>query len=226
MTAIATALITYRPKAAASITALLTAALAAWFTGYRHDGGLGPLAATSAGAIAAVYAAATVTAWHFALRRKRNREARAAAADTVASLAADLAAGTDPARAIAAVEPDWPAEATVTARRLRAALRIAAELGAPAAELCHRLARHLYDDHQAAARAGAQTASIRATAALLVALPVAGVALGEVALGVEAVAFLFASPAGIGAAATAMGLQAAGLAWTGALITAVNPRSS
>jgi tight adherence protein B len=226
MTAVATALITHRPKAAASITALLAAVFAAWTAGYRHDGGLGPLAAAAAGAVAAIYTAAAVTAWHLALRRKREREARRAAADTVAYLAADLAAGTDPARAIAAAEPEWPAESTVTARRLRAALRIAAELGAPAAELCRRLADHLNDDDQAAARAGAQTASIRATAALLIALPAAGVALGEGALGVEAVAFLFASPTGIGAAATAMGLQAAGLAWTGALIASVNPRSS
>jgi tight adherence protein B len=226
MTTIAIALITHRPKAAASIAALLSAAVAAWLAGYRHEGGLGLLAAAAAGAVAAIYTAAAVVAWHFALRRKREREARRAAADTVAYLAADLAAGTDPACAIAAAEPEWPAEATVTARRLRAALRIAAELGAPAAELCRRLADHLNDDDQAAARAGAQTASIRATAALLIALPVAGVALGEGALGVEAVAFLFATPAGIGAAATAMGLQAAGLAWTGALIASVNPRSS
>jgi tight adherence protein B len=226
MTTIAIALITHRPKAAASIAALLSAAVAAWLAGYRHEGGLGLLAAAAAGAVAAIYTAAAVVAWHFALRRKREREARRAAADTVAYLAADLAAGTDPACAIAAAEPEWPAEATVTARRLRAALRIAAELGAPAAELCRRLADHLNDDDQAAARAGAQTASIRATAALLIALPVAGVALGEGALGVEAVAFLFATPAGIGAAATAMGLQAAGLAWTGALIASVNPRRS
>ncbi|MEU5154508.1 type II secretion system F family protein [Glycomyces sp. NPDC021274] len=226
MTAIATTLITHRPKAAAGVTALLVAALAAWLAGWRHDGGLGPIAATTAGAVAAIYTAAAVIAWHLALRRKRHREARRAAADTVAYLAADLAAGTDPTRAVAAAEPDWPAEASATARRLRASLRIAAELGAPAAELCRRLADHLNDDDRAAARAGAQTASIRATAALLIALPVAGVALGEVALGVEAVAFLFGSPAGIGAAGAAMGLQAAGLAWTGALINSVNPGSS
>jgi tight adherence protein B len=226
MTALAIALVTHRPKATAAITALITAGLAAWLAGFRHDGGLGPLAAATAAAITAIYTAAAVIAWHLALRRKRTREARRAAADTVAYLAADLAAGTDPAHAVAAAEPEWPAEATATARRLCAALRIAAELGAPAAELCRRLADHLNHDDQAAARAGAQTASIRATAALLVALPVAGVALGEIALGVQAVAFLFANPAGIGAAATAMALQAAGLAWTGALIASVNPRSS
>ncbi|MFC3492814.1 type II secretion system F family protein [Glycomyces rhizosphaerae] len=225
MTAIATALIANRPKTAAAVTALMAALLAAWLVGSRHDGGLGPLAAVAAGTVTAIYAAAAVTAWHLALRRKRDRETRRAAADTVASLAADLAAGTDPARAVAAAEPAWPAEAHVTARRLRAALRIAAELGAPAADLCRRLAEHLREDDQAAARTQAQTASIRATAALLIALPAAGVALGE-ALGVEAVAFLFASPAGIGAAVAAMGLQAAGLAWTGALINTVNVGSS
>jgi tight adherence protein B len=223
MTAIAKAFVTHRPKTSAAATALAIAMLAAWIAGFQQR--LGPLAAITAAALAAVYTAAAVIAWHLALRRKRERKARRAAADTVAYLAADLAAGTDPNRAVAAAEPDWPADATVTARRLKAALKIAAELGAPAADLCRRLADHLREDDQSAARAQAQTASIRATAALLIALPAAGVALGE-ALGVEAVAFLLASPTGIAAAVAAMGLQAAGLAWTSALIKSVAVGSS
>ncbi|MCC3764738.1 type II secretion system F family protein [Glycomyces sp. TRM65418] len=223
MNAIVLACIAHRPKAAGALAALVTASFAAWLAG--HHRGLGPLSAITAAALAAVYTAAAVAAWHLALRRKRGREARRAAADTVAYLAADLAAGTDPARAVAAADPDWPAEATATARRLRAALKIAAELGAPAADLCRKLADHLREDDQCASRAQAQTASIRATAALLIALPAAGVALGE-ALGVDAVAFLLASPTGIAAAAAAMGLQAAGLAWTGALIQSVAAGSS
>jgi tight adherence protein B len=223
MTAIATALVAHRPKTSAAATSLAIALLAAWVAGYHQR--LGPLAALTAATLAAVYTAAAVAAWHLALRRKREREARRAAADTVAYLAADLAAGTDPTRAVAAAEPDWPAEATVTARRLKAALKIAAELGAPAADLCRKLADHLREDDQSAARAQAQTASIRATAALLIALPAAGVALGE-ALGVDAVAFLLASPTGVAAAVAAMGLQAAGLAWTSALIKSVAVGSS
>jgi tight adherence protein B len=223
MTAIAKAFVTHRPKTSAAATALVIAMLAAWIAGFHQR--LGPLAAITAAVLAAVYTAAAVIAWHLALRRKREREARRVAADTVAYLAADLAAGTDPARAVAAAEPDWPAEATVTARRLKAALTIAAELGAPAAELCRRLADHLREDDQAASRAQAQTASIRATAVLLIALPAAGVALGE-ALGVDAVVFLLASPTGIAAAVAAMGLQAAGLAWTSALIKSVAVGSS
>ncbi|GAA2299405.1 hypothetical protein GCM10009853_064610 [Glycomyces scopariae] len=220
MTAIATALITHRPKTTAIGIALAAAALAAWFAGHRHQGGLGPLAAATAGTLAALYAAAAATAWHRALRRKRRRDAERAAADTVAYLAADLAAGTDPDRAIAAAEPDWPAEAAATAARLRAALAIAAELGAPAAELCRRLADHLRETEQANARAHAQTASIRTTAALLIALPLAGIGFGEL-LGADALAFLLANPLGIAAAATAVGLQAAGAAWTAALIASV-----
>lgn len=220
MTAIADALITYRPKTTATCIAFTAALLAAWLAGYRHQGGLGPLAAVTAAAIAALYAAAAATAWHRALRRRRRREADRAAADTVAYLAADLAAGTDPVRALAAAEPDWPAEATATAARLRAALAIAADLGAPAADLCRRLAEHLRDTEQANARAHAQTASIRATAALLIALPLAGIGFGEM-LGAEAIAYLLADPLGIAAAATAIGLQAAGVAWTGALIGSV-----
>ncbi|MQM28801.1 type II secretion system F family protein [Glycomyces albidus] len=220
MTAIANALITYRPKTTAAGVALAAALLAAWLAGYRHQGGLGPLAAATAAAIAAVYAAAAVTARHRALCRRRRREADRAAADTVAYLAADLAAGTDPVRALAAAEPDWPAEAEATAARLRSALTIAADLGAPAAELCRRLAEHLRDTQQAAARAHAQTASIRTTAALLIALPVAGIGFGEM-LGAGALAYLLANPLGIAAAATAIGLQAAGVAWTGAIIGSV-----
>jgi tight adherence protein B len=220
MTAIANTLVTYRPKTAATCIALVAALLAAWLAGYRHQGGLGLLAAATAAAIAALYAAAAATAWHRALRRRRRREADRAAADTVAYLAADLAAGTDPVRALAAAEPDWPAEAVATAARLRAALTIAAELGAPAAELCRRLAEHLRETEQATARAHAQTASIRATAALLIALPLAGIGFGEM-LGAEAIAYLLANPLGIAAAATAIGLQAAGAAWTGALIGSV-----
>ncbi|RRR99803.1 type II secretion system F family protein [Glycomyces terrestris] len=220
MTDIANALITHRPKTAAACTALAAALLAAWFAGYRHQGGLGPLAAATAAAIAALYTAAAVTAWHRALRRKHRREAERTAADTVAALAADLAAGTDPVRAVATAEPDWPAEAAATAARLRAALTIAADLGAPAAELCRRLAEHLRETDQAAARAHAQTASIRASAALLIALPLAGIGFGEL-LGADTLAFLLANPLGMAAAATAMGLQAAGAAWTGALINSV-----
>lgn len=222
MTAIANALITHRPKTTAACIALTAALLAAWLAGYRHQGGLGPLAAANAALAAAVYAAAAAISWHRALLRKRRRDADRAAADTVAYLAADLTAGTDPARALASAEPDWPAEATAAASRLRAALAIAAELGAPAADLCRRLAEHLRETEQSTARAYAQTASIRATAALLIALPAVGVAFGEL-LGAQALAFLLANPLGMAAAATAMGLQAAGLAWTGALINSVGP---
>ncbi|GAA1663279.1 hypothetical protein GCM10009830_05730 [Glycomyces endophyticus] len=213
-------MLVHRPKTTAACVAVAAALLAAWLAGYRHQGGLGPLAAATGGTVAAVYTAAAVTAWHRALRRKRRRDAERAAADTVAYLAADLAAGTDPVRALAAAEPDWPAEAAATAARLRAALTIAAELGAPAAGLCRRLAEHLRETEQSNARAHAQTASIRTTAALLIALPLAGVGFGEM-LGAQPIAFLLANPLGTAGVATAMGLQAAGAAWTAALIGSV-----
>src|SRR5690606_25401025 len=137
----------------------------------------------------------------------------------------DLAAGTDPQRAIAAVEPDWPSRAPAATRRLASAWAVAAELGAPAAALCGRLAEHLREDERAAARVRAQTASIHATAALLTALPAAGVALGE-ALGVGAVAFLLTTLPGLACLAAAMALQAAGLAWTRALIRSVGTEAA
>ncbi|WP_051326093.1 type II secretion system F family protein [Glycomyces tenuis] len=214
MNGIATLLIS-RPKTTAAAAAATAALTAAWLAS-----GLGLLGTLTASAVAAAYTAAAATAWRGSLTGRRRREARRSAADTVAYLAADLAAGTDPARAIAAIEADWPRGAATTTRRLATAWVVAAELGAPAAELCRRLAEHLREDEQAAARARAQTASIHATAALLTALPAAGVALGE-ALGVGAVAFLFATLPGLACLAAAMALQAAGLAWTRTLIRSV-----
>ncbi|THV41578.1 type II secretion system F family protein [Glycomyces buryatensis] len=220
MNAIARALMIHRPKRTAAAAATAATIAAAWLAS-----GLGALAAVTAGVLAAVYTAAALAAWHRSLRRQHLREARQGAADTVAYLAADLAAGTDPARAIAAIEPDWPRGARSTARRLNAAWSVASELGAPAAELCRRLADHLREDEQAAARGRAQTASIRATAGLLTVLPAAGVALGE-SLGIDAVAFLLASWAGIACLAGAIVLQGAGLAWTRALIASVGTEAA
>ncbi|HLU28485.1 MAG TPA: type II secretion system F family protein [Glycomyces sp.] len=215
-----TDLLTHRPRTVAAAAAAATALTAAWLAS-----GLGPLGALTAAALAAAYTAAAVTARHGALRRRRGREARRTAADTIAYLAADLAAGTDPQRAIAAVEPDWPSRAPAATRRLASAWAVAAELGAPAAALCGRLAEHLREDERAAARVRAQTASIHATAALLTALPAAGVALGE-ALGVGAVAFLLTTLPGLACLAAAMALQAAGLAWTRALIRSVGTEAA
>ncbi|WP_100445091.1 type II secretion system F family protein [Glycomyces xiaoerkulensis] len=209
------ALLTHRPRTTVAAMAA-TAGLAAAWTAES----LGPLAMITAALTAATYTAAAATAARLTLQRSRLREARRAAADTVAYLAADLAAGTDPNRAVAAIEADWPHRAETTTRRLAAAWKVAAEIGAPAAELCRRLAEQLREDEQAAARSRAQTASIRATAALLTALPVGGVALGQ-ALGVDAVAFLLATGPGIACLAAAITLQAAGLAWTRALIASV-----
>lgn len=215
MRATITALLTHRPYPTIATTALIAGAAAAWFA--RH---LGIMAMAAAALTAATYMTVAAAAWHAALRRKHLREAHRSAADTVAYLAADLAAGTDPARAVAAVEADWPREAESATERLAAAWDVAAELGAPAADLCRRLAADLREDEQTAARTRAQTSSIHATAALLTALPVAGVALGE-AMGVGAVAFLLSNPAGIACLGAAMALQAAGIAWTRALVAAV-----
>jgi tight adherence protein B len=209
------ALAEQRPALAIAVSAGPIAATAGWLAW-----GIAPIATCTATIATAAYSSAAVLAWHRSLRRKRLASARREAADTVAYLAADLAAGTDPRRAVAAIEADWPRGADRTAHRLTTAWTVATELGAPAAELCRRLADHLREDEQAAAKARAQTAAIHATAALLTALPVAGIALGE-ALGLGALAFLLATWPGIACLAFAMVLQAAGLAWTRALINGV-----
>lgn len=215
MNGIAAALLTHRPRSTITIAASTAALAAAWLA---H--GLGLLGALTAAGIAASYAAAAAGAWRGVLNGRRGREARRTAADAIALLAADLDAGADPSGAIAAIETDWPNGAPTATERLTAAWAVAAELGAPAAELCRRLADHLHEDERSLSRISAQTASIHATAALLTALPVAGVALGE-AIGVDAVAFLLATPPGIACLTAAMALQAAGLVWTKALIQSV-----
>lgn len=215
MNGTAATLLIHRPRTAIGVAASTAALTAAWLA---H--GLGLLGTLAAAGVAAAYAAAAAGAWRGVLDGRRRREARRTAADTVALLAADLDAGADPAGAIALIEPDWPSGVPIATERLAAAWAVAAELGAPAAELCRRLAEHLREDERSLSRISAQTASIHATAALLTALPVAGVALGE-AIGVDAVAFLLTTPPGIACLAAAMALQAAGLVWTKALIRSV-----
>jgi tight adherence protein B len=171
-----------------------------------------------AGVAAGCYGGLAVAA---AGRRRRVRHAaqhRGALLDLLGAAAADLRAGLPPATALAGLMPP-PALAGLAsaadplAARAHAALRLADRTGAPLADLLE----HIEADARAADRthaaARAQAAGARATALLLAALPVGGIALGY-SMGVDPLSVLRFTPLGAACATGAIVLQLAGLVWS------------
>jgi Flp pilus assembly protein TadB len=144
-----------------------------------------------------------------ALARRRSRagsaQARAGSLELLACAAADLRAG---ALAPPLVLPDRDLD-----RLARAAQRISDRTGAPLADLLDRLERQQSALSRLDGAARAQSAGLRTSAALLLGLPWAGLALGHL-IGADAVGVLLHTPAGQACAAIAVALQLAGLAWT------------
>lgn len=194
----------------------------------------GPVAA---GALSAYGAAGFVIARGFAARRAVRRAQRLAG-DAVLGFAADLRAGL-------ALGPAWRAAeealrqaesgllargrggrdrggagtggpVTVVAQRLAAATALAEACGAPLAEVLERLDAHLRAVQRAQAVADSQAAGVRASAAVLAVMPVAGLGLG-VAVGVDPWRVLLHTPAGSVALGVAVALQLVGIAWTARL---------
>ncbi|WP_432902489.1 hypothetical protein ACQP1S_02425 [Micromonospora matsumotoense] len=97
-------------------------------------------------------------------------------------------------------------------RLARAAVRLADRTGAPLAELLERVEADARAFDRGMAAAAAQSAGANATALLLAALPLGGVALGY-GIGVDPLAVLLHTPVGAACALVAMGLQAGGLLW-------------
>ena len=97
-------------------------------------------------------------------------------------------------------------------RLARAAVRLADRTGAPLAELLERVEADARAFDRGMAAAAAQAAGANATALLLAALPLGGVALGY-GIGVDPLAVLLHTPVGAACALVAMGLQAGGLLW-------------
>ncbi|WP_233512394.1 type II secretion system F family protein [Micromonospora deserti] len=97
-------------------------------------------------------------------------------------------------------------------RLARAAVRLADRTGAPLAELVERIEADARSVDRGLAAAAAQSAGARATAWLLAALPLGGIALGY-GIGVDPVAVLLHTPVGGACAVGAIVLQAAGLFW-------------
>ncbi|GAB3453592.1 hypothetical protein GCM10027570_32850 [Streptomonospora sediminis] len=184
----------------------------------------------------------------FALGRVQARRRRAVV-ELCRVLAAELRAGREPGpaleSAVAELDPESAGELAplCTAARsghdivpplrrlatqrgagglayLAACLRVAAGTGARAADIVDRLAESLAADEAQRRELGAQLAGPRATAVLLSALPVLGLAMAS-ALGGSPLAFLFTTPTGLLCLAGGLTLDAAGLFWTHRMVRGV-----
>jgi tight adherence protein B len=135
--------------------------------------------------------------------------------DAIARLAAELRAGADPEIAIDRALPvvrEAGADPARLATRVTAAATVAEQTGAPLSDLLDRLEADATAAARVRAAASAHAAGARATAWLLAALPLAGVALGF-AIGTDPLRVLLHTPVGAASALLAVGLQVAGLVW-------------
>lgn len=167
-------------------------------------------AAVAGGPVAALAVAAYCgVAARLLHRRRAGRDAarrRTRTLDALYSLAADLRAGA-PATAISAMAGGGRLTGLVEALR-----RMADQTGAPLADLIERVAADARAADRIGAVAAAQAAGAQATAWLLAALPVGGLALGY-AIGADPMHVLLRTPIGAACTVGAIVLQVAGLAW-------------
>ena len=173
----------------------------------------GPVVAVAAGPAAGlavgVYTGLAVRA---AARRQATRavaDARTRTLDGLCALAADLRVGLPPA----GLSPTVPALPDERIGRLASSVwRLAEQTGAPAADLVERIEADARAMDRSRAAAAAQAAGARATAWLLAALPLGGIALGY-GIGVDPLRVLLHTPVGAACTTGALVLQLAGLAW-------------
>jgi tight adherence protein B len=181
----------------------------------------GPVAA----AITAVYLGLVAAACLGHRRSRFMARQRTQVLDAIATVAADLRAGSSPSAALAAavsalgdVTGSGPGGSAAPADRLiaRAAARLSAAwqvsegLGAPLADLLDRVEADLRSAERVRLIAAAQTAGARATTWLLASLPLAGVAVGF-SMGVDPVHSLLHTRLGGACAVAALAFQCGGL---------------
>jgi tight adherence protein B len=171
-----------------------------------------------AGSLAAVYGLLAAIFWLRHRRTAVETTARAGALDALAALAADLRAGLAPEPARATAQPLLDAVPLVR-DRVRTAWRVADVTGAPLADLLDRLEVDLRSLERVRLAAAAHAAGTRATAGLLVVLPVAGIAVGY-GMGADPLRVLLHTPVGAACAAIGVLLQVAGIVWSNRLATA------
>ncbi|WP_298988543.1 type II secretion system F family protein [uncultured Pseudokineococcus sp.] len=136
---------------------------------------------------------------------------------TAAARAAAAGAPTAPALHAVLRDGGLPAEARGATSALAAALDVCERTGAPAALVLHRLAGALREEADARDAREAALAAPRATARVLLALPVLGLALGH-AVGAAPLAVLVGTGPGRLAAVVGAVLAAAGWWWTRRLV--------
>jgi tight adherence protein B len=173
----------------------------------------GPVAAIAAG----TYGTLATHGW---LQRRRHRLAawhRSRRLDELSGLAADLRAGLPPPVAVGFENGAGDGGVDRLTELTNSARRLAEETGAPLADLLDRIEADARAADRAQVAAKAQAAGARVTAALLAALPAAGIGLGY-AMGGDPMAVLLRTPLGAGCAVTAIVLQIAGLAWSQRLV--------
>lgn len=175
--------------------------------------------------------------------QRAEAAASAAVLELCTAVAAELRAGRTPAEALrlaasTAAEPhravfSGPAAAAATGGDVPRVLRTAASVpgcaalawfaacwqvgagtGAGLADAVERLAQGLRAEQRRRHEVRAQLAAPKATARLLAALPVLGVALGS-GLGQRPLAFLLGTPYGVACLLVGLALNVAGLVWTG-----------
>jgi len=182
----------------------------------------GIAAGPTAAMIAAAYAAAATAIVAARQRARDDAKAFQEAIAAVGAVAADLRVGADPMVAVARSRSSLVTSGSAgdISRRLDAAIRVADESGAPLADVLDRLETDARVLARSRASATSQAAGAQATALLLAALPIAGIALGE-GVGADPVHVLLHSPLGAACAGGAMGFQLAGLAWTQRLANSI-----
>jgi tight adherence protein B len=171
-----------------------------------------------AGSLAAVYGLLAAIFWLRHRRAALDATARANALDALAALAADLRAGLAPEPARAAAQPLLDAVPLVR-DRVATAWRVADVTGAPLADLLDRLEVDLRSLERVRLAAAAHAAGTRATAGLLVVLPVAGIAVGY-GMGADPLRVLLHTPVGTACATVGVLLQVAGIVWSNRLARA------
>lgn len=167
----------------------------------------GPVAAVALAGYGTLTARA-VLRWrvHRSAERSRRR-----GLDQLCGLAADLRAGLPVPHALEVTAGER--DGSDRLRQLTsAAVRLADRTGAPLAELVERIEADARATDRGLAAAAAQAAGARATAWLLAALPIGGIALGY-GIGVDPVAVLLHSTVGGACAVLAVALQVVGLLW-------------
>lgn len=137
------------------------------------------------------------------------------------TLPAQLRADLRPVVGVASSGGDVPAAMRAASGRpgchglawLAACWQVGVDSGAGLADAVERLAGALRDDQRARREVAAQLAAPRATARLLAALPVLGIALST-ALGQRPLSFLFGSGYGLACLSAGVAIDVAGIVWT------------